>query len=149
MLRLCWSCDPNHLGNFSFIKTLAAYMKFCFNQLSQWFQSFQRRSRLNCWRKDGACLYYMLPRAFGSGELKVENSSFCELPVVYNNTFRRMYVQHYINARGPKVARTQTASFVARLDEVQKSLCTTPVSASASASTFTLKFLMAYIFQII
>ena len=44
-LRPCWSCDPDHLNNFSFLKALEAVYEI-------WLQSthqFQRRSRLKLW----------------------------------------------------------------------------------------------------
>ena len=70
--RPCWSCDPDHLNNFSFLKALEAVYEI-------WLQSaqlFQRRSRLKLWtdgrtggRTTETAYTISSPGAFGSGEL--------------------------------------------------------------------------------
>ena len=106
-LFLIWSCGPNHLNNFSFKKDPGGVYEILF-QSAQWFQSFQRRNRLKCWRTDGACLYYMLPRAFGSGELKSWKFKLLQNASQYITIlFDVCKYMHYINACSPKVVRTQ------------------------------------------
>ena len=67
----CWSCDPDHLNNFSFLQALEAVYKICCNRPS----SFRGEVVWNCGRTtDGRTTEpaYTIssPGAFGSGELQ-------------------------------------------------------------------------------
>ena len=68
--RSYWSCNPDHLNNFSFLMALEAIYEFLVAispvVSEKSFEIVDGRRMTD----DGACLNYRLLGAFGSGELK-------------------------------------------------------------------------------